>query len=114
MSGENSRSLLSIGVFFITIVVALLLYLAAVVTDWLLIVPLVIIFNGLWFLVLAIIRVGSTGKYERSPFSTAAIGLVATAVGGAWFLFSYNWIYSLIVILLVVAGLAIAAAIQHK
>ena len=43
-----------------------------------------------------------------------ALGLVAIAVGGAWALFSINWLYSLIVILLVVAGLAIAAALRHK
>lgn len=114
MSGENSRALLSIGVFFVTIVVALLLYLAAIVTDWVLIVPLVIFFNGLWFLVLGTLRIGKAGKYERSPFSTSALGLVALGVGGAWFLFGYNWIYSLIVILLVVAGLAIATALQRK
>ena len=114
MSGENSRELLSIGVFFVTIVVALLLYLAAIVTDWLLIVPLAILFNGLWVLVLGAIRMGSAKKYERSPFSTAALGLFAVAVGGAWFLFGYNWLYSLIVILLIVAGLAIVAALKRK
>lgn len=114
MSGENSRALLSIGVFFVTIVVALLLYAAALVTDWLLIVPLVILFNGLWFLALGAMRMGNSGKYARSPFSTAALGIIAIAVGGAWFLFSINWIYSVIVVLLVVAGIAIAAAMQRK
>ncbi len=114
MSDGNSRTLLTIGVFFLTIVLAVLLYVAAVITDWVLIVPLVILFNGLWFVALAAIRMGNSGKYERSPFSTAAMGLIAVAVGGAWFLFSFNWLYSLIVILLVVAGLAIAAAMQHK
>lgn len=105
---------MSIGVFFVTIVVALLFYLAQLVTDWLLIVPLVILFNGLWFLALGVMCMGSSRKYERSPFSTAALGLIAIAVGGAWFLFSLNWIYSVIVVLLVVAGIAIAAAIQRK
>jgi hypothetical protein len=114
MSGENSRTLLTVGVFFITIVVAVLLYVTQLITDWLLIIPLVILLNGLWFIGLAAIRAGSAGKYERGPFSTAAMGLIAVAVGGAWFLASVNWLYSLVVILLVVAGLAIAAALQRK
>ena len=114
MSGENSRGPLSIGMFFVTIVVALLLYLAAMVTNWVLIIPLVILFNGLWLPVLGAMRMGSAGKYERSPFSTAALGLIAIAVGGAWFLFSLNWIHSVIVVLLVVAGLAITSAIKRK
>jgi len=114
MSEGNSRALLSIGVFFVTIIVALLLYLATVVTDWVLLVPLVILFNGLWLLALGAMRMGKSGRYERSPFSTAALGFIAIAVGGAWFLWNVNWIYSVIVVLLVAAGLAIAATMQRK
>ena len=51
---------------------------------------------------------------NAAGFSTLALGLIAIAVGGAWMLFSINWLYSLIVILLVAAGLAIAAALQRK
>jgi len=76
--------------------------------------PLVILFNGLWLLALGAISIGKSGRYERSPFSTAALGLIAVAVGGAWFLWSVNWIYSVIVLLVVAAGLTIAAATQHK
>ena len=114
MSSESNRNLLTIGVFFLTIVVAILLYVAAVITDWVLIAPLVFLFNGLWLLALGAIRMGKPVKYERSPFSTMALGLAAIAVGGAWFLFSFNWLYSLVVILLVVAALAIAAAFQRQ
>jgi hypothetical protein len=114
MSDGNSRTLLTIGVFFITIVVAVLLYVAAIITDWVLIIPVVILLNGIWFLALGAMRMGKPFKYERSPFSTAALGLVAIAVGGAWFLFSYNWLYSLVVILLVLAGIAIVAALRRK
>lgn len=113
MSDGNSRTLLTVGVFFITIVVAVLLYVAGLI-DWPLIVPVVILLNGLWFLVLGAIRMGKPVKYERSPFSTVALGLVAIAVGGAWMLFSINWLYSLIVVLTVVAGLAITAALRRK
>jgi hypothetical protein len=113
MSSDSNRTLLTIGVFFITIVVAVLLYVAGLM-DWTLIVPVVFVLNGLWFLVLGLMRMGKPVLYERSPFSTMALGLVAVAVGGAWFLFSFNWLYSVVVILLVIAALAIVAALQHK
>jgi hypothetical protein len=110
---ESNRNLLTIGVFILTIVVAILLYVAQLI-DWTLIVPVVFLLSGLWILALGALRMSKAVKYERSSFSTMALGLVAIAVGGAWFLFSYNWLYSLVVILLVVAALAIAAAIKHK
>lgn len=113
MSKESNRQLLTIGVFILTIVVAILLFIVGVI-DWTLIVPVVFLLSGLWFLVLGAMRMGKPIKYERSGFSTMALGLVAIAVGGAWILFSVNWLYSVVVILLVVAGLAIAAALRHK
>ncbi len=113
MSSDSNRTLLTIGVFFLTIVVAVLLYVTGLI-DWTLIVPVVFLLNGIWFLALGAIRMGKPGMYERSAFSTTALGLVAIAVGGAWFLFSFSWLYSLVVILLVVAALAIATSLQHK
>jgi hypothetical protein len=113
MSKESNRQLLTIGVFILTIVVAILLFIVGVI-DWTLIVPVVFLLSGLWFFVLGAMRMGKPIKYERSGFSTMAIGLLAIAVGGAWILFSVNWLYSIVVILLVVAGLAIAAALRHK
>ena len=110
---ESSRNLLTIGVFIITIVVAIVLYVAGLI-GWTLIVPVVLLLSGLWMLALGAIRAGKPVKYERSSFSTMALGLCAIAIGGAWFLFSFNWLYSLIVVLLVVAGLAIAAALRRK
>ncbi|MCL5878032.1 MAG: hypothetical protein M1540_09505 [Candidatus Bathyarchaeota archaeon] len=113
MSSESNRNLLTIGVFILTIVVAILLYVAGLI-NWTLIVPVVFLLLGLWFLVLGAIRMDKPAKYERSGFSTMALGLIALAVGGAWFLWSINWLYSIIVILLVVAALAIAAALKRK
>lgn len=110
---ESNRQLLTIGVFILTIVVAIVLYVAGLI-DWTLIVPVVFLLSGLWMLALGAIRMSKPIKYERSGFSTVALGLIAIAVGGAWMLFSINWLYSLIVILLVAAGLAIAAALQRK
>lgn len=110
---ESSRQLLTIGVFFLTIVVAILLYAAGLI-DWTLIVPVVLVLSGCWALSLAGIRASKPQKYERGTFSTMALGLCMIAVGGAWFLFAFNWLYSLVVILLVLGALAIAAALRRK
>jgi len=110
---ESNRQLLTIGVVILTIVVSIVLYLAGLI-DWVLIVPVVFLLSGLWFLALGAIRMGKPIKYERSPFNTMALGLLAIAIGGAWLLFSANWLYSLIVILVVLAALAFAAAFQRK
>ena len=110
---ESSRQLLTIGVFFLTIVVAILLYAAGLI-DWTLIVPVVLVLSGLWALALAGIRASKPQKYERGTFSTMALGLCMIAVGGAWYLFAFGWLYSLVVILLVLGALAIAAALRRK
>ncbi len=110
---EGNRTLLTIGVFFLIIVVALLLY-AVELIDWTLIVPVVLLLSGLLMLALGALRAAKPVKYERSSFSTMALGLCAIAVGAAWLLFSISWIYSLVVILLVLAIIAIVAALQHK
>jgi hypothetical protein len=110
---ESSRTLLTIGVFILTIAVAIILYLAELI-DWTLIVPVILLLSGIWLLILGVIRISKPAKYERGPFSTIALGLIAIAAGGAWLLFSINWLYSLVIILLVVAALAIAAALKRK
>jgi hypothetical protein len=109
------RSLLSAGIFLVIVVVSILLYQPLqVVTDWLLILPLIILLSGLWIIVLAGMRSSSPQKYELGPFNTLSWGLLLVAVGGAWFLYGYGWYYSLIVMLLALAGLAIAAALKRK
>ena len=110
---ESNRSLLTIGVFVITIIVAILLYVAQVIA-WTSIFPVVLLLFGIWLVALGAIRAGKPMKYERSSFSTIALGLVVIAVGGAWFFFVINWLYSLVIILIVIAALAIAAALQRK
>ena len=110
---ESSRQLLTIGVFFLTIVVAILLFAVGLI-GWTLIVPVVLVLSGLWALALAGIRASKPQKYERGTFSTMALGLCMIAVGGAWFLFAISWLYSLVLILLVLSALAIAAALRRK
>ena len=110
---SSDRNLLSIGVFLIIVVVGILLAVAGAIT-WYLFIPVVLLLAGLWAVALAAIRSRNPQKYERSSFSTMASGLCLIAVGGAFYLYSFNWLYSLAVILLVVAALAIAVALRRK
>ncbi len=110
---ETKRQLLSIGVFIIILVVAIVLFAAGAI-DWTLIVPVVLVLFGVWLLALASLRGVNHDKYARSPFSTAVMGLLLVAVGGAWFLSRVNWLYSVALVLLVLAGVAIAAALKRK
>jgi hypothetical protein len=111
---ESRRETLSIGVFLLLIVVAIMLYAAQVITDWTLIVPVILVLSGCWTLVLSGIRASNPQKYERGAFSTIGLGLLLIAVGGAWYLFAVDPLYSLALILLVLGALAIAAALRRK
>ena len=110
---EAKRQLLTIGAFFIVLVVAIVLYVANII-GWTLIVPLVLVLFGVWILVLAGMRSSTLQKYERGAFNTLSLGLLLVAVGGAWYLFAYNPLYSLALILLLFGVLAIAAALKRK
>ncbi len=112
MSGSD-RQLLSFGVFLIIIVVGILLVVAGVI-GWELFVPVVAVLCGCWAIALAGIRASKPLKYERGTFTTMAGGLGLIVFGFAWYLFGINWIYSLVVILLAIAALAIAAALKRK
>ena len=111
---ESRRQLLSIGVFSIIVVVAILLYVAKVFADWLNVFPVILVLFGAWLLVLAAMRAQSPQKYERGSFGTMALGLCLIAIGGAWYLFAFNWLYSLALLLLVLGAIAIAAALGRK
>jgi hypothetical protein len=87
---------------------------ATFVIGWGFFAPLVLGLFGVWLLALAAMRGSNTQKYEREAFSTAIMGFVLIGIGGAWYMFSFGWPYSVAVILLVVAGVAIAAALRRK
>lgn len=110
---ESRRETLSIGVFLIIFVVGIMLYAAGII-DLFLIFPVVLVFSGCWVLVLAAIRVARPQKYERSAFGTLSLALILIATGGAWYLFAFNPLYSLALILLVLGALAISAALWRK
>jgi len=110
---NSDRQLLSFGVFLIIIVVGILLATAGII-GWGLFVPVVAVLCGLWAIALGGIRLSKTRKYERGSFSTMASGAGLIALGAAWYLFGINWIYSLVVILLAIAALAIVTSLRSK
>jgi hypothetical protein len=110
---NSDRQLLSFGAFLIIIVVGILLAVANII-SWGLFVPVVAVLCGCWAIALAGMRAGKPQKYERGTFSTLASGIGLIALGAAWYLFGINPIYSLVVILLLVAAIAIAAALRLK
>ena len=114
MAEGRDRGLLSIGIFLIVLVVSILFYVPLELIQWYLIPPMILALYGLWTITLAGIRGSRPGKYERGPFNTLAWGLLLIAIGGAWFFFSVNWIYSLVIILLVLGLLAVTAALRRK
>jgi uncharacterized membrane protein YczE len=111
---KSNRNLLTIGVFFIIIVVAILLYPANVTHNWAYIFQLIIFLFGVWMLILAAMRANSPQKYERSPYGTVQMGVLLMALGGAWFLWSYSWIYSIALLLLALGAIAIASAMRRR
>jgi hypothetical protein len=98
----------------IVVVVSLLLYSPLRLIDWTQILPLLLALYGVWLLALGGIRASSPQKYELGPFTTSAWGLLLIAIGGAWFAYAYNAVYSLAIILIVVGILAIIAALKRK
>ena len=111
---ESRRQLLSIGVFCIIVVVAILLYAVALITNWANIIQTILILFGIWMLVLAAIRAQNPQKYESSAFRTLEMGIILIALGAAWFLLSINWLYSIALLILVIGVTAIAAALRRK
>lgn len=116
MAKSADRNLLSIGAFCVIIVVSLLLYLLplGLLSEWWMVLALIIALFGGWLIVLAGMQSSNPEKYGRSAFSFLGWGLLLVAVGGAWFLSVFGWLYSLSVILFVLGALAIAAAFRRK
>jgi hypothetical protein len=111
---ESRRQLLSIGVFLIIVVVAILLAATGLIGNWLNFFPTVFILFGIWLLVLATMRAQAPMKYERSPFGTVEMGVLLMALGGAWLLFRTGWYYSIALLLLALGVIAIVASMRRK
>jgi hypothetical protein len=114
MAESERRGILTIGVFLIVVAVAIILYVPLGLIDWTLIPPSVLVLFGCWIIVLAGMRASNPQKYERPPFSTLSWGLLLVALGAAWFVYYISWLYSLMIILLVFAVIAIVTALKRK
>ena len=111
---QSRRDLLSIGVLFLVIAVGLILFALNVIADWTLLVSLVLVLFGCWFVVLAGLRVSKSENYDRGAFSTMTLGLLLIAIGAALYLFRFSWLYSLVLLLLVFGVLTIVTALRQK
>ena len=111
---ESRRQLLTIGVFCIVVVVAILLYAATLIGNWLNLFPTIFILFGAWMLVLAGMRAQRPQKYERSAFGTLEMGVLLIALGAAWLVYRTNWLYSIAILVLVIGIIAIVAALRRK
>jgi hypothetical protein len=115
MAKMPERNLLTIGAIFVIIVASVLLYVPLnLLTAWWMVFATMIVLFGCWLIALAGMQQSSPEKYGRGAFSFFGWGLLVAAVGGAWFVYTYNWVYSLAMILLVLGALAIAAAFRRK
>jgi len=115
MSKMADRNLLTIGAAFVIIVISILLYFPAKLYGGYYIIPTIIGLFGIWLEVLSEMQHSNPEKYGRGAFSYFGWGLLLIAVGGAWFLDGYGYgIYALALFLLVLGGLAIAAAFRRK
>jgi hypothetical protein len=114
MASKGQRDLLSVGVFLVIVVVGILLWQPLQVFDWTMIAPFVIFVLGCWVVVLAGMQSSNTLKYERDAFTILSWGVILIAIGGAWFLYYYGWVYSIVVLLLALAAIAISAALRRK
>ncbi len=110
---EARRSLLTIGAFFIILVIAILLYVTGIIRDNL-VAPVILVLFGSWIVTLALMRGSNTQKYARSTFGTISMGLILIAIGVAWYIAGFNWLYSVALILLVFGVIVIAEALKNK
>ena len=114
MAESFRRMLFSTGILLIIVVVSIILYVPLGVIGWSMILPMILALYGVWLMVLSGVKARNPQQYDRGPFSTFSWGLLLVALGGAWFVSGYSWLYSLLVILVVFAVLAIAVALKRK
>lgn len=115
MAKTADRNMLTMGAICVIVVVSILLYTPAYVfTQWWMVLATMLALSGVWLMVLAAMQRSNPVKYGPEAFSYFGWGLLLIALGGAWFLAYTSIVYSLVLILLVLAALAIAAAFRRR
>lgn len=105
--------LLSLGALLVIAAVLLVAYAGAIVKRLDEVLALIIALYGIWTMILAGIRVRNPEKYGRGAYSTLVMGVLLTALGGAWTLYieGTNMIITIALILVVIGILAVASAL---
>lgn len=112
MAKSADRNLFSIAAFLIILAVSILF--GYFTNLWRYSAPLFIGLCGVWVVVLAGMQAANPLKYARTAFSLTGWGVLMAAVGSAWALAYYNWIYAVVLFIIVFAVLLIAAAMKRK
>ena len=105
--------LLSFGVFVIIVAIAIVVSVQFSL-SWGASLALIVTLYGAWTIALAGIRVKNPEKYARGAYSIFVWGILLVAVGGAWFIYSLEatyWLYSVLLLLVVVGILAVVSAL---
>jgi len=108
-----NREILSIGAVLLIVAIAFVLYASLIINAWMMI-PLIVAMIGGWLFVLAAMQSRSPVKYGLSSFSILAWGALLLAIGGALLVYSFSWVYAILIIFIVLGAVAIAAAIGRK
>ncbi len=105
--------MLSFGILLVITAFVLILYGVQVIAGFDQVLALIIAFYGIWTIVLAGIRTQNPEKYGRGAYSTLVIGVLLTALGGAWYLYiaTANLLLAIVLLLLVIGVVAVASAI---
>jgi hypothetical protein len=112
MAKTADRNLLSIAALLIILVVSILFGYSTGL--WQYSAPLFICLCGVWVIVLAEMQAANPLKYARGALSLTGMGVLIAAVGGVWALAYYNWIYAIVLFLVVFAAVLVAAAMRRK
>jgi len=105
--------MLSFGVLMVVAAVVLVAYALLIITRLDEVLALIIAFYGVWTMVLAGIRTKNPEKYGRGAYSTLVLGVLLSALGGAWILSieGTNIIVTIALLLVVVGILAVTTAL---
>lgn len=105
--------MLSFGILLVITAFVLILYGLQIILRLDEVLALIIFLYGIWTIALAGIRTQNPEKYGRGAYSTLVMGVILTALGGAWYLYiaTANLLLSIVLLLLVIGILAVASAL---
>ena len=105
--------LLSLGALLVIAAVLLVAFATEAIKRLDEVLALILALYGVWTMILAGIRVRNPEKYGRGAYSTLVMGVLLTALGGAWVLYieGTNIIITIALILVVIGILAVASAL---